>query len=266
MIATYPPIPTRSLLPPLPSQEQSRAKAEIKPTISATHYSERLDSAVPTPSPTSEIRFRSHRIINYYKPKWKNTTSGHAATDSQQVNKDVVPPGSTTQRPSSASDSPNPTQITVTDIARSSFSPQSPITRIRPAPFDAASHLHEIITFTATAYREDELTRPSVPGPDDVTKPILRVTCVDRTRLFWSDFKITWSAAWDDQRGCKKLFRAMDRRGPVTGWRCKQAADSNGYIMQARGHRPRSPGSLVADAIRETFELVSVRMLLFHQG
>lgn len=264
--ATYPPVPTRTLLPSLPSQERSRAEPEIRTLVPTPHYSGRLDSTKPTLSPPDEIKFRSYRIINYYNPKWQTTTSLYPAMDSKKLNKDVALPSFTSQEYSSASDTPsNPIRTRAIDVTLSISLPQHPVTRARPAPFDFASHLHDIIPFTTTIYADNGTTRPSVPSPDDFTKPILEVTCVNRARLFWSDFKITWSAAWNDQRGCQKLFRAMDRRGPVMGWSCKQAADNNGYIMQAEGHRPRSPRSLVADAIREAFEPVRTRLLIFSE-
>lgn len=259
IITTYPPVPTRILLPSLPSQERSQANPGVRTLVSTLHYSERMDSTEPSLSSTSETKFHSYRIINYYNPKWQKTTSAYAVIDSK-LNKDVVPLGFTPQESPTPGSPSYPIQTTVTSTTRSSSLPQYSITRIRPAPFDAASHLHEIIPFTTAPYAEDGITRPSVPGPDDLIKPILEVTCVDRTRLFWSDFKITWSAAWNDQRGCQRLFRAMIRRGPVIGWRCKQAADSNGYIMQAGGNRPRSPKFLVADAIREAFEPVRIQL------
>lgn len=91
-------------------------------------------------------------------------------------------------------------------------------------------------------------------------KPILEVSCVDRTRLLWNDFKITWGPAWNDQTGCRRLYKELDKRGLVTGFRCAQIADqeSNTWLMEARGHRPRFPRTLVADAIRATFSHVSI--------
>lgn len=95
-------------------------------------------------------------------------------------------------------------------------------------------------------------------------KPILEITCVDRSRLLWNDFKITWGPAWDDYVGCRRLYREMDKRGLVTGFHCSQVADveSNTWIMEARGHRPRFPKTFVADAIRATFEAVSIHLFL----
>lgn len=268
VIATYPPAPAQTLLPSMHCQERSQVEPEVKPLVPTSYYSELLDLTGPaqSSSSTSNVRFHSHRIINYYKPKLQETmcTSVYAAIYSKKFNKDVFSLESTSKGSSSTSDSPGPPiQTTITDVTYSS-SPQPQITSITPVPFNAASHLHEIIPFTIPTYaEEDGMTRPSVPGPNDFTKPILEVTCVDRARFFWSDFKITWSTAWNDQRGCQKLFRAMERRGLVTGWSCKQAADNNGYVMQAEGHRPRSPRRLVADAIREAFELVCIQ---FHQS
>lgn len=241
---------------------------EVKPLVPTSHYSKQLDLTAQSISSASKVRFHSHRIINYYKPKLQETTctsiSVYATTYSKKFNKDVFSLESTSKGSNPTSNSPGPPiQTTITY----SSSPQPPITGIRPTTgirpvsFNAASHLHEIIPFTTPTYaKEDGMTRPSVPSPDDFTKPILEVTCVDRTRFFWSDFKITWSTAWNDQRGCQNLFRAMERRGLVTGWSCKQAADNNGYVMQAEGHRPRSPRRLVADAIREAFELVRIQL------
>lgn len=262
--ATYPPGPARTLLP---SQERSRVEPEIRSLVPTPHYSGRSDSTESTLSSTGEIKFRSYRIINYYNPRWQTTTSVYPVMGGKKLNKDVASLGFTSQEYSSASGTPsNPIQTTSIDVTPSFSSPQRPVTRARPAPFDIASHLHDIIPFTTTPYADNETTRPSVPSPDDVTKPILDVTCVDRARLFWSDFKITWGAAWNDQCGCQKLFRAMDRRGLVMGWSCKQSADNNGYIMQAEGYRPRSPRSLVADAIREAFEPVCTRLSFFWGG
>lgn len=261
--ATYPPVPARTLLP---SQERSRAEPEIRSLVPTPHYPGRPDPTEPTLSSTGEIKFCSYRILNYYNPRWQTTTSVYPTMGGKKLNKDVAPLSFTSQEYSSASSTPsNQIQTTSIDVTPSFSSSQRPVTRARPAPFDFASHLHDIIPFTTTPYADNETTRPSVPSPDDVTKPTLEVTCVDRARLFWSDFKITWGAAWNDQRGCQKLFRAMDRRGLVIGWSCKQSADNNGYIMQAEGYRPRSPRSLVADAIREAFEPVCTR-LSFSRG
>lgn len=96
-------------------------------------------------------------------------------------------------------------------------------------------------------------------------KPILEVSCVDRTRLLWNDFKITWGPAWNDQAGCRRLYTELDKRGLVTGFHCAQIADqeSNTWLMEARGHRPRFPRTLVADAIRATFSHVSIELLCF---
>lgn len=96
-------------------------------------------------------------------------------------------------------------------------------------------------------------------------KPILEVSCVDRTRLMWNDFKITWGPAWNDQSGCRRLYREMDKRGLVTGFHCSQIADqeSNTWLMEARGHRPRFPRTLVADAIRAAFSDVRIESLCF---
>lgn len=260
IITTYPVVPTHTSLPSIPSKERSRAKPELNPLVPTPHYSGRLDLIEPTQSSMGKVY--SHRIINYYRPNLQDT-SVYATVCSKKFNKDVVPPDSTSKGSCYfTSGSPGtPIQTAITGVA-SSPSPQSSITSIKPVLFDAASHLHDIIipSITPSYAEEDGTTCPSVPSPDDVIKPILKVTCVDRTRLFWSDFKITWSPAWNDQRGCHRLFRAMERRGLVTGWSCKQAADNNGYIMQARGHRPRSPRYLVADAIREAFELVSIQL------
>lgn len=90
-------------------------------------------------------------------------------------------------------------------------------------------------------------------------KPILEVSCVDRSRLMWNDFKITWGPAWNDRGGCRRLYQELDKRGLVTGFHCAQIADqeSNTWLMEARGHRPRFPRTLVADAIRATFSDVS---------
>lgn len=264
VIAIYPSAPAQTLLPPMHRQERSRVEPEVKLLVPTSYYSERLDLTGPAQSSSSmsKVKFHSHRIINYYKPKLQGATctSVYATIYSKKFNKDVFSPEYTLKGSSSTSDSPGPPiQTKITDVTYSS-SLQPPITSIRPVQFDAASHLHEIIPFTTPIYaEEDGMTRSSVPNPDDFTKPILEVTCVDRTRFFWSDFKITWSTAWNDQRGCQNLFRAMERRGLVTGWSCKQAADNNGYVMQAEGHRPRSPRRLVADAIREAFELVRIQ-------
>lgn len=96
-------------------------------------------------------------------------------------------------------------------------------------------------------------------------KPILEVSCVDRTRLLWNDFKITWGPAWNDQAGCRRLYTELDKRGLVTGFHCAQIADqeSNTWLMEARGHRPRFPRTLVADAIRATFSHVSTELLCY---
>ncbi|KAH8145625.1 uncharacterized protein LAJ45_10426 [Morchella importuna] len=108
----------------------------------------------------------------------------------------------------------------------------------------------------------DDDETPKTPTPTHLppktiwaNKPILEVSCVVRARLLWDDFKITWGPAWKDDTGCRRLFTAMDKRGLVTGYKCGQFADpaTNSFHMEARGHRPRFPKSLVADAIREGF-------------
>lgn len=98
-------------------------------------------------------------------------------------------------------------------------------------------------------------------------KPILEVSCVDRTRLMWNDFKITWGPAWNDRVGCRRLYRELDKRGLVTGFHCSQIADqeSNTWLMEARGHRPRFPRTLVADAIRAAFSDVSIESPVAYQ-
>lgn len=97
---------------------------------------------------------------------------------------------------------------------------------------------------------------PTTAAKPQAIKPILEVSCVDRARFLWNDFKVTWGPAWNDQAGCARLHHALDKRGLVTGYKCTQIADKeyDGFYMEARGHRPRFPHSLVADAIRETFE------------
>ncbi|KAI5838538.1 hypothetical protein DFP73DRAFT_616800 [Morchella snyderi] len=101
----------------------------------------------------------------------------------------------------------------------------------------------------------DEMPTPLLPKTIWADKPILEVSCVVRARLLWDDFKITWGPAWKDDAGCRRLFTAMNKRGLVTGYKCGQFADpaTNSFHMEARGHRPRFPKSLVADAIREGF-------------
>lgn len=98
-------------------------------------------------------------------------------------------------------------------------------------------------------------------------KPVLEVSCVDRTRLVWNDFKITWGPAWNDRVGCRRLYRELDKRGLVTGFHCAQIADqeSNTWLMEARGHRPRFPRTLVADAIRAAFSDVSIESPVVYQ-
>lgn len=58
----------------------------------------------------------------------------------------------------------------------------------------------------------------------------------------------------------------MDKRGLVTGFHCSQIADqeSNTWLMEARGHRPRFPRTLVADAIRAAFSDVSIESFVFY--
>lgn len=125
-------------------------------------------------------------------------------------------------------------------------------------------------TPTTVPQSSEHITKYDEPTPDttdDQTsfdcpplKPILEVSCVDRTRLVWNDFKITWGPAWNDRVGCRRLHRELDKRGLVTGFHCAQVADqeSNTWLMEARGHRPRFPRTLVADAIRATFSNVSI--------
>lgn len=131
-------------------------------------------------------------------------------------------------------------------INHSVYSP-SPTKSTTIAPSSSPVH-------TTTRIVDDE-TSSNCP----VIKPILEVSCVDRPRLLWNDFKITWGPAWNDQSGCRRLYKEMDKRGLVTGFHCSQIADleSNTWIMEARGHRPRFPKTLVADAIRATFSVVS---------
>lgn len=203
-------------------------------------------------------------MVNYYNPKRQDATSMHTSSRSKRSSNNIIL-ATTSGQASRSTLHPTNSQVRKTEVVdiTSSTSPQRPqVTRLVLAPSDAASHLQDIIPFTTTAYTDDEIVHPSFPGPHDITKPVLEITCVDRTRLFWSDFKITWSTTWNDQRGCRKLFHAMNRRGLVTGWRCKQAGNENmEYIMQAVGHRPRSPRSLVADAIREVFQDVRINLL-----
>ncbi|KAH8154972.1 uncharacterized protein LAJ45_01505 [Morchella importuna] len=134
----------------------------------------------------------------------------------------------------------------------------SPITLILPPASNAMSRLHDPMPFTTAKSTEDPGIRPSFPTTEDEPMAVLEVSCLTRSRLLFSDFKITWGPSWDDQDGCRRLRKAMNRRGVTTGWKCKQVADPElGYIMEASGHRPMSPRGLVAGAIREAFSGVS---------
>lgn len=157
---------------------------------------------------------------------------------------------------------------TAMDDHKNSFSESSPAA----TPITKAAEV--ISTSTLASLSEPTIiTTPPLPQTSDhcpkstmvatktiwANKPVLEVSCVDRARFLWDDFKITWGPAWNDQAGCKRLFHNLDKRGLVTGYKCGQFADrdTNSFHMEARGHRPRFPKSLVADAIRETFEDVS---------
>ncbi|RPB08247.1 hypothetical protein P167DRAFT_578477 [Morchella conica CCBAS932] len=134
----------------------------------------------------------------------------------------------------------------------------SPITLILPPASNAMSRLHDPMPFTTAKSTEDPGIRPSFPTTEDEPMAVLEVSCLTRSRLLFSDFKITWGPSWDDQDGCRRLRKAMNRRGVTTGWKCRQVADPElGYIMEASGHRPMSPRGLVAGAIREAFSGVS---------
>ncbi|KAI5844059.1 hypothetical protein DFP73DRAFT_632148 [Morchella snyderi] len=129
-----------------------------------------------------------------------------------------------------------------------------PVTLILPPASHAMSRLHDPVPFTIAKPSEDPGIRPSFPTTEDKPIAVLEVSCLTRSRLLFSDFKITWGPSWDDQDGCRRLRKAMNRRGATTGWKCKQVADPKlGYIMEASGHRPMSPRGLVAGAIREAF-------------
>lgn len=132
---------------------------------------------------------------------------------------------------------------------------------------DGPNPTETLITAPPSSEHTTKYDKPTPDTTDDQTfldcppvKPILEVSCVDRTRLMWNDFKITWGPAWNDRVGCRRLYRELDKRGLVTGFHCAQIADqeSNTWLMEARGHRPRFPRTLVADAIRATFSDVSI--------
>lgn len=134
----------------------------------------------------------------------------------------------------------------------------SSITLILPPASNPMSRLHDPMPFTIAESTQDPGTRPSFPTTEDEPMAVLEVSCLTRSRLLFSDFKITWGPSWNDQDGCQRLRKAMNRRGVTTGWKCKQVADPElGYIMEASGHRPMSPRGLVAGAIREAFSGVS---------
>lgn len=242
-MVTVPPIPTQSA--GYPSRKESKTLAAVP------HFSERfswsnntkptlfqvMSGVIPSTPPLGGGRLGEDSINSFYKTRNIANPIGEPKSQSSEIKS--------------------------TSTVNLSFSGKNPpITILIPSPSDAASRLYDPMPFTITAYPDDKIIRPSFPMSNDEIKPVLKVSCVDRSHIFWNDFKITWGPAWDDQPGCRRLRRSMNRRGIVTGWKCKVVADDElGYIMEAKGHRPRCPKSLVAEAIREAFSGVSLGCL-----
>lgn len=98
--------------------------------------------------------------------------------------------------------------------------------------------------------------KPFTPAGDDEPER-LWVSCLDYGRILYRTFKVTWGPADNDQENCEKLKKQINKRGLVTKWTCVQEYNHEKqiYQMAATGHRPQGPYSLLANAIKATFDV-----------
>jgi hypothetical protein len=88
-------------------------------------------------------------------------------------------------------------------------------------------------------------------------RPIIQLSCIDRNRVFWNQFNITWGPVYGDPKACERLRGTFGDRGQlVTAFKCGVVGGSaeEGFTMEATGRRPVASFSVLGSILWKAFK------------